>query len=387
MKTSAFPWLAVASFLLLFPILAPLPAFADGSGCIAHRPRYVEGSFEVEYTSGCSGHDEPELDPVSSLPGSAQDLTWTVVLPSDGIGPGAHMVSDTGPTFWFGGTVTDPTSFGGQAFVELQFYPDSILTNCTPQGGFVVKFAPNTYGVCSPVWKLTQTGQKGKFHETAAFNAMLVNSASPKDPLIMHAGDTVTVHWFVTPAQDGFHVTVNDLTTGENGTIVLNSPQDGPLMPAFNAQQVGNALAWGAVFDTPNSFVWEIGHTSPFTTPAAAFCLPGQTNCDSYDASSWAGTLPIQIKSVTFSDGSSSKSWAVVSDFGGKAEVNQYCAAYGGPFCIYPWFTQGASGFHYGVDFPDTLKDFGQADQFPQTTQCGGPFGANSTYCANTIVP
>ena len=75
-----------------------------GSGCIAHHPNYVEGTFEVQYAAGCSGHDEPELDPVSSAPGSAQDLTWRFVLPSDG----SFNVSATGPTFWFGGTVTDP---------------------------------------------------------------------------------------------------------------------------------------------------------------------------------------------------------------------------------------------------------------------------------------
>jgi len=40
------------------------------SGCIAHRPKYIEGIFEVKYDSGCTGHDEPKLDPVSSLPGS-----------------------------------------------------------------------------------------------------------------------------------------------------------------------------------------------------------------------------------------------------------------------------------------------------------------------------
>src|SRR5438128_1045348 len=111
--------------------LAPLLHAQQGSGCIAHRPKYVEDSVEIEYTSGCSGHDEPELDPVSSAAGSARDLTWTVVLPSDG----AHNVADTGPTFWFGGTVTDPYSLFGQAFVELQFYPDAIVTNCTPGGG------------------------------------------------------------------------------------------------------------------------------------------------------------------------------------------------------------------------------------------------------------
>jgi hypothetical protein len=373
-------WLFRISTAAVFS-LAAAPALADGSGCIAHHPRYVEGSFEVKYDSGCSGHDEPEIFPVSSAPGSGRDLTWTVVLPTDGSFP----VSATGPTFWFGGTVTDPTSLFGQAFVELQFYPDALVTNCTPQGGFVVKNVPNTYTVCSPVWKLTQTGTPGKFHETAAFNAMLTDSSSPKNPLVMHAGDTITIHWFTTAAADGYHVTVTDLITGGSGTIVLNSKSDGPLMPAYDTQAIGNSLAWGLVNDAPNSFVWEIGHTSPFTNPAAAFCLPGQVGCESYDAAAWAGTSPIQIKSVTFGDGSSAKKWAVVSDFGGKAEVNQNCSAYGGPFCIYPWYTLGTSSYHYGVDFPDTVKDFGQADQFTQTTQCGGPFGPNSTYCSTIL--
>jgi hypothetical protein len=48
-------------------------------------------------------------------------------------------------------------------------------------------------------------------------------------------------------------------------------------------QQIGNALGWGLVHDTPNSFVWEIGHTSPYTKPADQFCVPGQTFCDSFD--------------------------------------------------------------------------------------------------------
>jgi hypothetical protein len=26
----------------------------------------------------------------------------------------------------------------GQAFLEVQFYPDAIVRNCTPNGGFVV---------------------------------------------------------------------------------------------------------------------------------------------------------------------------------------------------------------------------------------------------------
>ena len=380
--------------LTRFSCLCPIAVFtvvvlslpdAASAGCYAHRPKYIEGIFEVKYDSGCTGHDEPELDPVSKAPGSARDLTWKVVLPSDGSGPGSSLVSAVGPTFWFGGTVTDPKSLFGQAFVELQFYPDAIVSSCGQDGGFEVKFAPNTYSVCSPVWRLTSTGQKGVFHETAAFNAMLTDGTGPNNPLIMHAGDTITVHWFTTAAQDGFHVTVSDLTTGGSGTIVLNSSNSGPLMPAFDTQAIGNALGWGGVFDTPNAFVWEIGHESVFTGKGA-LCVAGQTVCDSYNAASWAGTSPIEIQSVTFGDGSQAKEYAAVSDLGGKAEVLATCSAYGGPFCIYPWYSLGRTGFHFGgIDFPDTIKDFGQADQYQQTTQCGGPFGPDSTYCATVL--
>ncbi len=350
------------------------------TACLAHHFQYIPGQFEVTYENGCTGHDEPELDPVSSAAGSARDLTWKVVLPSDGA---STLVSDVGPTFWFGGVVSDPKSLFGQSFVELQFYPDSIVKNCFPNGAFSVSFAANTYTACSPVFRLTTVGQ-GKAKETTAFNAMLTDGTGKSNPLVMHGGDSVSIHFFTTPAQDGFHITVTDQTTGGSGTIVLNSPSTGPLMPAFDTQQIGNALGWGVVFDTPNAFSWEIGHDSIFSG-GDAFCTPGQTFCDSYNAASWAGLSPIRIQSVTFGDGSVAKTFASVSDQGGKAEVAATCATYGGAFCIYPWYTLATSGFHYGIDYPDTKKDFGQADQFQQTLQCGGPFGANSTFCATIL--
>jgi hypothetical protein len=351
------------------------------TACLAHHPQYIAGQFEVTYSQGCTGHDEPELMPLSSAAGSARDLTWTAVLPTNG----RSSVSDVGPTFWFGGTVNDPKSLFGQAFVELQFYPDSTVSRCFADGSFSVSFTPNTFTACSPVFKVVPNNTSAQgFTESAAFNAMLQDSATPGSPLVMHAGDTITVHYFVTPAADGFHITVTDLATGHSGTIILNSPSDGPLMPAFDTQQLGNSLGWGVVNDAPNSFVWEIGHASIFTG-GDAFCVPGQTFCDSYNADSWAGFSPVQIKSVTFGDGSSPRNFAVVSDQGGKAEVALTCATYGGPFCIYPWYTLGKTGFHYGVDYPDTLKDFGQANQFQQTPQCGGPFGANTTLCSTIL--
>ena len=357
-------------------------ASQSGAGdCIAHRFIYHEPD-PIWYTSGCSGHDEPELDPVSSLAGSAQDLTWTAVLPSDGVVP----VSAVGPTFWWGGTVTDPNPHAlfGQAFLELQFYPDSIVRSCASGGGYNVTYAPNKFSVCSPVWQVsTQSGA-----EDAAFNAEL-HDGSSNSPLVMSGGDTIRIHFFMPASSaNGWNVQVTDETTGHSGLIVLNSKY-GPMLPAFSTQAIGNALGWGLVNDTPNSFVWEIGHTSQFTNPAARYCIPGQATCDSYDAAHWSGFTPLQIKSVTFQNGSTPTKWAVVSDLGGTAEVRTDCSSYGGPYCIYPWYALNAKGsaFTYGIDYTGTKFDYGQGSQFATTTQCGGPFGPSTTYCDTVINP
>jgi hypothetical protein len=354
-----------------------------GSGCIAHRPAYIEDVFEPAYDADCSGHDEPELDPVSSAAHSAQDISWKFILPSDGAVP----VSAVGPTFWFGGTVTDPASLFGQAFLEVQFYPDGILRNCNPNGSFLLTPVPNKFTVCSPVWSLTATGQKPNFHEPAAFNAMLTTSGNKHDPMVMNAGDEITIHFHLGPPSDGWHIDISDRNTGQSGTIVLNSAS-GPLLPAYDTQTIGNSLGWGTVNDTPNSFVWEIGHTSPFSAPKSQFCLPGDPICDSYNYADWLGFSPLRIESATLAGTPASK-WAVVSDFGGNAEITDNCGSVGAnAFCNYPFYSLGTDGtFRYGADYPGTLNDFGGATQFPLTTDCGGPFGDNSTYCDNLIIP
>ena len=121
--------------------------------------------------------------------------------------------------------------------------------------------------------------------------------------------------------------------------------------------------------------------------------LAGRADCYSYDAPAWANqSPPIQILNVTFADGSHPARWAVVSDYGGKAEVldptetGSTCTSYGGPFCIYPWYTQNTRRvvLSYGVDYPTTAHDFGKVNQFQQQPKCGGPFGPNSTYCVTS---
>ena len=358
-------------------VTAPAPQGQSGSVCIGRHPN----PSAAWYTGACSGHDEPELDPVSSLTGSAQDLTWTAILPKDGTVP----VSAVGPTFWWGGAVSDPNPHAlfGQAFLELQFYPDSVVNTCSSDGGYNVTNAPDKFSVCSPVWQVnTQSGA-----EDAAFNAELYDGSSHA-PLVMNAGDTIQVHFFVASQSQGWNIVVSDLTTGHSGTIVLNSKY-GPLLPLFSAQKIGNALGWGLVDDTPNAFVWEIGHTSNFTTPAGKLCNPGDTSCDSYDTSHWLGFTPLKIVSVTFADGSAARQWAVVSDLGGTAEVNASCSSYGGPYCTYPWyaFNSGASAITFGADYPGTKFDYHQGFQFATTPQCGGPFGPDSTFCDTVLTP
>jgi hypothetical protein len=378
-------------FILLAAVIAVAALIAGAGGrasassstsqslCIAHHPQEY-----VWYTHSCTGHDEPEIDPLSNKAGSAQDLTWTVVLPTDGP---TTTVGSVGPTFWIGGTVSDPNSLFGQAFLELQFYPDSMVKGCDAGGGYNVVFTPGVYTACSPVWEVSQHGSS----ESAAFNAMLTDS-STGGPLVMHAGDTITDHQYVTSAADGMHITVTDLNTGHSGTIVLNSKADGPLMPAFSVQKVGNALGWGLVNDAPNSLVWEIGHTDNYTTPAGQFCLPGSATkppCYSYNVPTWLQFSPLQIKGVTFGDGSKASSWSAVSDYGGEAEVNQYCGAanYGTPFCWYPWYAFNGSldAFTYGGDYPGTTKDFGQALQFQQAENCASPADGSPQYCSTVL--
>ena len=56
---------ASLSVLALGFLAAHSASAQSGSGCIAHHPNYIEGVIEVTYDSGCSGHDEPELMPLS----------------------------------------------------------------------------------------------------------------------------------------------------------------------------------------------------------------------------------------------------------------------------------------------------------------------------------
>jgi hypothetical protein len=50
-------------------------AGATTAGCLAHVPGGLSEDFYDSYAHGCTGHDEPELDPVSLALRSAQNIT------------------------------------------------------------------------------------------------------------------------------------------------------------------------------------------------------------------------------------------------------------------------------------------------------------------------
>src|SRR5262249_5104300 len=156
-------------------------AGASTAACLAHVVGGQSEDWYDYYTAGCTGHDEPELDPVSSASRSAQNVTWRVQLPADGTFP----VSSVGPTFWFGGTVKDsnPHKIGQEGFLELQFYPDSFTKNCFSNGGFSVEHMSNVYTACSPVWTIAKQGQQ--IAEPAAFTGMLAD-ATGNAPVVMN---------------------------------------------------------------------------------------------------------------------------------------------------------------------------------------------------------
>src|SRR6266581_3876759 len=67
---------------------APRAHAAGGQSlCIGHHPEEY-----IWYTGSCTGHDEPEIDPLSNAPGSAQDLTWRLVLPTNEAGTSEAQV-------------------------------------------------------------------------------------------------------------------------------------------------------------------------------------------------------------------------------------------------------------------------------------------------------
>lgn len=376
----------------------------------------------ASYGKGCYGHDEPAIDPISNVPGTGQDITWTIKLPTSSR---ARSLLDFGPTFWVGATLSDPSSLANSVFSELQFYPDSTLapqsgtdinTACTPLG-FNVNPDPGTWSVCDFSWGLYGNTSTG-FTEVPAYVSVLDQTSDPSQPLYLHSGDRIRVHIFDSgDAGNDAEQVITDLTTGQSGTMIMNSNAttgagsganpgvgDGPLTLPYSTNTTNNAMPWGVVDGTPFAFSWEIGHSNIYTHPTQAECVPGQWDCFSYDttADGWRAIDPLQIQSVTFDAGRqhdvAPQSWATNDSQGGSGEDAEWCGSYdtaGTNMCTFPWYTYNprVNAILIGTTYPGTPARFtyGQAPgEYAQTAQCNGPltqqFGL-VYFCDTTLSP
>ncbi len=380
---------------------AALPAAASAAGsqpattvrteCFGLYPG--DASYgHIKYARGCYGHDEPMLNAESAAAGTATDITWTVILPKDGTVAPVRKYVDMAPTFWFGATVNDPSSLNSQAELEVQFYPDSKLASpfCGSTGSFSTVLTPNTYTSCMPVWAVNPT----TFTEYAAFNKMLNVSTSSTTPLVMKAGDTVSVRIYVSGAPAHYNVLVKDVTSGKQSSVIpIVSGTDGPLANAYSTNVHTNDLLWGAVQNTPLSLAWEIGHPNFYTVPRAPECVPGMFNCFSYNVTKgWNRTAaPLQVKSVYFLNGTTSKpsSWSTVDGQGGSDQDVIYCGSYNaagsGGSCTFPWYSYNGTdtAIVFGGAWPGTTFSEGTYHQYATSAACSGPYGP--IYCATTM--
>ena len=362
--------------------------------CLGLFPGRGTGDHYIEYPAGCSGHDEPDLAAISSGANTASNITWTIALPIDGTDAGARQVVDQGPTFWFGAAVRDAKSLFGQAFEELQFYPDSTLTSslCGSDGSFTTTATPNKYTVCSPVWAVDPS----TLQEYAAFNGMLKRSGTAQ-PLVMNAGDTVTVHYSKgTQTGTPFNIVVSDITTGQHSTtLILSGGIDGPLAPLTGANTTSNYMRWGAIQQAPLSLAWEIGHPNQYEYPLAPACFPGMFNCYSYNVTrGWQHTTPLRVKGVKFTDGTLiPSSWTVVDGQGGSQQDIAFCGTYNAVgsngSCTFPWYSYRASAaaLEFGGAYPNVTNSYNTYNQFRRTPTCSGPFGPNTIFCPTTLSP
>src|SRR5271165_3224464 len=110
---------------------APLGTWGGGGG--GARTTKCFGLYPgrgVSYAPGCYGEDEPQINPFSTVPDSASNITWTFVLGTDAPRATATIgvkYIDLGPTFSVDAAVNDTKSLDDAALAELQFYPDTVL--------------------------------------------------------------------------------------------------------------------------------------------------------------------------------------------------------------------------------------------------------------------
>ena len=208
------------------------------------------------------GHDEPVVEFFSTTPGSGNSGRYQMVLPTDPRRPPDGTVS--GPVWnfqvhiapWFGMTMCDTESFpettkvcvpnsdsnlvpqsptgghAGTAYMELQFYPPGYSPQIScDQKHWCAALTVTSLQVdwdnvanenCIEPQAFAFVTKSGRpIGPTGPDNATDATFTPTKDVLLMSPGDDVRVTMFDT--RKGFHVRLDDKTTGKSGTMTAGA--------------------------------------------------------------------------------------------------------------------------------------------------------------------
>lgn len=341
----------------------------------SHLPPGAPGLSLPEGGSAKLDHDQPSLNPFSSLPGSGGNVTWNVTLP---IERNASLnQSNLYNAVWFGMVLADPSAYDGQCFLEVQLYPDT-NGNYLPQAGVWSGFAVG--------WQINLTSDV----EDSCFAAPL-RSGHSDAPFQMNQGNTFTVRmlgWIGSPF--GENVTITDDNTGVSSPLTLTTPTGYPLDPAYLANNLDDALLWSSGGNLPISFSFGTGYSSTGpTNNSFGGCNAGvppptslnpSTPCASYDPQNWADdTLQPWLFGPTKFFTKTALQTAVQVGFdsstGGINWVNPLSLGScqgrdGSAYCSYPWYSYDRTldAIQFGAtDYFGTTYDFGQYLQYDST--------------------
>ncbi len=243
--------------------------------------RRYNRSYDPEYKGRYIGHDEPSLLFYSNVPGSGNYNVYKMVLPKDPatFPSDANSAGTGGPTvwnfqlhpaFWFGMALCDSESFPlfthrctpdsdgnifddaspkskryigrhpGTAFLEMQFYPPGWVNGFSqtqyaaslhinglsikalgPTGSILNNTdCQNKVGLEPTVFALLTLDGKSQAPADPLNNDPAKFSVIPGETFLMNPGDTLIVT--IRDTKDGLRTSVNDLTTGQTGSMTAS---------------------------------------------------------------------------------------------------------------------------------------------------------------------
>ncbi len=377
------------------PSARSAPLQSGGNGTLQCDGMYWDQNITAWYEpSYCYGHDEPTISYLSNAPGSGRNASFQITLPSSNT---AYSQGDFYATIWFGGTVNDPLSLDGQAFLEFQFYPappahtgtNSGSKDCLANGAFNEAWTSGTndWFACAVVWGIYSGAE-----ENAANPSPLDVYGLTDSILVMHSGDHLFVNYTGVAPTAPWHLNVVDTTSGQNGSIALeNSTRHVGLGPYYARATLGNILDWGASGPGAIAFAYEIGHSLNPSIPvdnSDGGCTPGDLACDSYWPGRWGKMGQMELGLPVLGTGATAGfplKMYYSSSQEGEAEVNASTSPVGSTCpapsfstsknCLYPWYQYRAGNYSLtfgATDVANSTHDYGNEYEFPGVTQPNG---------------